>query len=285
MEPVVNERERRHAQYLETHGVPLPESWYNHNAFLTLFFSAGSIAIPEAERMVVRTVEEVAAKQKLPHLEKEIENIIHEESAHARVHDAFNKYLKTTGLPVEQHLQASRRITALASSKIFSLKTRLAICATIEHFTATGARHILDTGMFEGKEVDERMDRVWTWHALEELDHRSTVFDIYVAMGGGYVRRICSALVGTMFFLYGHHVCFISFLRHEELLWNRKAWASGLPLLLGKGGIYREMFKDWLKLFRPGFHPTDIQVANRLQKQLHHYHIESELIKYFTSAV
>src|SRR6185369_1753097 len=121
---------------------------------------------------------------KFPGLEKEIETIMHEETAHAKVHDAFNVYLESVGLPVQKHLQSSKRIMAFLY-KHFSLRTRLALCAALEHFTASGARQVLDHGVFEGEGVDERMDRVWTWHALEELDHRAAVFDVYLATGGG----------------------------------------------------------------------------------------------------
>ena len=46
-------------------------------------------------------------------------------------------------------------------------------------------------------------------------------------------------------------------------------------------GVYALVLKYWFSYFRPGFHPTDIPIENRLKKQLHHYHIEDELVGYF----
>jgi hypothetical protein len=54
--------------------------------------------------------------------------------------------------------------------------------------------------------------------------------------------------------------------------------------LFGKKGVYRHLLIDWLRLFWPTFRPTDIPISNRLQKQLRHYHVESELISYFKDA-
>jgi len=279
-EPVVNERERLHAQELEKEGVPIPRVWFKDNIFFTLFMNAGSVGIPDAERFVVRAVEDFAKSGEYPEQQDLIRHIIEEEIAHAQVHDAYNEYLKTTGLSFDAYLAKEMRILNFFYRHL-SLKGKLAFSATIEHFTATGARQILDTGILEGEDIDERMDRVWTWHALEELDHRSTVFDLYLAAGGGYFRRVGVALVATAIFLYMQHPCFFNFMRQRGVLYNARVWRKGLPYLFGKHGVYRHLFVDWLKLFRPGFHPTDIPIENRLKKQLHHYHIESELIEYF----
>ncbi|HEV3245148.1 MAG TPA: metal-dependent hydrolase [Candidatus Paceibacterota bacterium] len=280
MEPVVNERERRHAQELMARHVPIPNVWYKRNIFFTLFMNAGSVGIPDAERFVVSAVEAFAESGDYPTLRELIIHIIVEEKAHARVHDAYNEYLRSTGLSFDRYIRQSTRFLDFVSRR-FSIKSRLAFACTIEHFTATGARQILDYAIFEGEDVDERMDRVWTWHALEELDHRSTVFDLYLAAGGGYFRRVSVAFFATAVFIYFQHPCFLSFLRQRGVLWNGRVWRNGLPYLFGKKGVYRRMFFDWLKLFRPGFHPTDIPIRNVLQKQLHHYHMEDELIKYF----
>ncbi len=282
-ESVVNERERMHAWKLEERRIPIRPWWYKDNVLFTLFLNAASVGIPEAERFVVSTVKELTSQAKFPELEKKIIDIIHEEEAHARVHDAYNEYLKTTGIDFEMYVQRGKNINYFLE-RHFSLKTRLAVCSTIEHFTASMAKQVLDTAIFEGRGVDERMDRVWTWHALEELHHRSTVFELYVAAGGGFVRRVIAALFATLLFLYMQHAGFLSFMRQRGVLFDGAIWKKGLPLLFGKRGVYRHLVLDWLRLFWPAFHPEDIPIRNVLQKQLHHYHIESQLIAYFATA-
>lgn len=210
----------------------------------------------------------------------EAEKIVHEEVAHYRVHDTYNEYLRRSGVRIDKYVDITMRLKNFIHRR-FSLLTRLAICSSTEHFTATMSRQILDSGILEGKDVDERMDIVWSWHALEELDHRNTVFDIYLALGGGYFRRVYAMLISTVLFLYIHHVCMFSLLRQRKILFSSRAWKSGIPHLFGKQGIYRALAWNWLLFFKPSFHPIQIPIENKLKKQLHHYHIESQLIKYF----
>jgi hypothetical protein len=279
-EPVVNERERKHAHSLQARGIKIPPVWYKHDALFSLFCNASSIQIPDAERFVVDTVREAARAGSFPGLETEIEKLIHEEIAHSEVHDAYNEYIKTTGLSIDRHTAKIKRIARFLHRHC-SLQTKLAMCATTEHFTASLAKEILETGIFEGKDVDERMDRVWTWHALEELDHRSIAFDLYIATGGTYLRRVLTGLLATVLFFYLHHTCFLSLLRQRGLLFNGRVWRRGLPHIFGKHGIYRHFFIDWLAFFRIDFHPEKIPIRNVFKQQLHHYHVESELMDYF----
>jgi hypothetical protein len=63
-----------------------------------------------------------------------------------------------------------------------SLQHRLAMAVCIEHLTAAVAEAILahpdwlDHG-------SEPLRQLWQWHALEEIDHRSVAFDLYVSQG------------------------------------------------------------------------------------------------------
>lgn len=281
-EAVVNEREARHAEELRTHNTPIPSLWFKDNILFTLFVNASSVGIPDAERFVVATVEELLAQKDFPKLKERTTTLIHEEIAHSRVHDAYNEYLKTTGLSIGWQVRQGNYLLDFMKRR-FALKTRLAVCAMIEHFTASMARQILDTGIFEGEDVDERMDRMWTWHSLEELHHRSTVFDLYAAAGGTYSRRVFAGLFATGLFLYLQHAGLIAFLRQRGDLFRFQVWRKGLPFLFGRRGVYRHLFWNWLFFFSPRFHPGLVPIRNELKKQLQHYHIESELIAYFTA--
>src|SRR3989338_7385895 len=135
-EPIVNERERLHAEALRQGGVPIRSWWYKDNVLFTLFINAASVGIPDAERLVISTVREITDHKRFPAMEKQVADIIHEETAHARVHDMYNEYLKSTGLEFEKYTRRGRILAAFIE-RHFSLKTRLAVTSTIDHFTAT----------------------------------------------------------------------------------------------------------------------------------------------------
>ena len=66
------------------------------------------------------------------------------------------------------------------AKKLFSPLTQLAVTACLEHFTAGLASILLETKA--GRDALQRMGEpyrsLWTWHALEELEHKSVAFDV-----------------------------------------------------------------------------------------------------------
>lgn len=279
-EPVINERERKHAQELVDADVPIPEWWFRRSALLTFLFNASSTTVPEGERFIVRAAHAGSLMVNDDELKKRVHTLAHEETAHARMHDAYNRYLAEIGFPSERYNAETKRLI-LFFERIFDVKARLAVCAMIEHFTAIFSKQVLDTGILEGEDVDERMDRVWSWHCLEELEHRSTAIDLYRKIGGGYLTRVMSALLASALFAFVHTRCLLVFLHTKKLLWSWEIWQTGWRYVLGRKGVYRLFLTEWIVYFKPGFHPTDIAIENRFQKQLHHYHIEEELVNYF----
>lgn len=281
IEPVINDREREQAARLVKEQVPIPEWWFRKSALLSFLFNASSTTVPEGERFIVRAADDGRKLISDERLQKEAETLMHEETAHARMHDAYNRYLEASGFPAQRYHQETKDLV-LFFERRFGVKTRLAICAMIEHFTAIFSKQVLDTGILEGEDVDERMDRVWSWHCLEELEHRSTAIDIYRQLGGGYFRRAAAALLASLLFAITHTRCLLVFLGTKGLLWKWHTWRTGWPYIFGKKGVYRLFLTHWILYFKPGFHPKDIHIEDRFKKQLHHHHIEEELIGYFS---
>ncbi|MDP3402463.1 MAG: metal-dependent hydrolase [bacterium] len=279
-EAVINERERIAALKLTNDKVPIREWWFKDNALLTFAFNTSSATVPEGERFIVRAVEEARDLVSDSGLKKQADILIHEETAHALMHDAYNRYLDTQGFPATKHVRETK-VLLLFFERIFTLKMRLATCMLIEHFTATYSKQIIEVGVLEGEDTDERMDRVWSWHCIEEMEHRSTAIDLYRALGGGYFLRVLISAFVSIAFLIAHVRCLIDFLLAKRLLFKWHVWRKGIPYLLGKKGVYYLVLKYWLFYFKPGFHPTQIPIENRFNKQLHHYHIEDELVGYF----
>lgn len=279
-EPVINEREQVHAADLAARQVPIREWWFRDNALLSFLFNASSTTVPDGELFIVRAIDEAQQLVEDEELKRHAAVLIHEETAHARMHYAYNRYLDGIGLPSLKYNAQSAALLA-GFERRFTLLMRLATCAMIEHFTAIFSKQVLDTGILEGEDVDERMDRVWSWHCLEELEHRSTAIELYRALGGGYFMRIWIATITSLLFALVHTRCLLAFLASKHVLWKWHTWRTGMPYVFGRRGVYRLFVTEWIRYYRPGFHPKDIPILNRFHKQLHHYHIEEELVGYF----
>lgn len=279
-EAIINEREAVHAAELTQEHAPIPEWWFRKSALLTFLFNASSTTVPEGERFIVRAAEDACALVHDDELEKRARTLIHEETAHARMHDAYNHYLESLGFKSLKYNAETKRLVEFFERR-FTLTERLATCAMIEHFTAIFSKQVLDTGVLEGEDVDERMDRVWSWHCIEELEHRSTAFDMFRELGGGYFTRVYIAMLTSILFAFVHTRCLLEFLHEKKLLWKWSTWRVGMPYVFGKKGVYRLFLTDWILFFKPGFHPYQLPIQQRYKGQLHHYHIEEELVGYF----
>lgn len=279
-EAVINEREGEHARALTKNKEPIREWWSKDNALLTFAFNSSSATVPEGERFIVRAVAEARECVHDTRLIEQAKTLEHEELAHARMHDAYNRYLDAQGFPATKHVEETKRLL-LFFEKIYTLKMRLVVCTIIEHFTATYSKQVLEIGVLEGEDTDERMDRVWSWHCIEEIEHRSTAIDLYRALGGGYFTRVSIGAWVSIAFLIAHVRCIVDFLIAKKLLFNGRVWSRGIKYLVGQRGIYKLVLKYWLSYFKLGFHPTDIPIENKFRTQLHHYHIEEELVGYF----
>ena len=132
--------------------------------------------------------------------------------------------------------------------------------------------------------MDPRLERLWTWHALEELDHRSASFDLYVYLGGGYGRRMFSFFVALSVFVLLHTFSLCSILRQNGCLFSTRTLRWFFFLTFSKRGLYRHLVGGIWSFFSPSFHPSQIPLDEALMNRLHHYHIEDDLIQYFKQA-
>ncbi len=246
---------------------PIRNYWFAGDASKTLFFNSLSVSIPEAERFIAQTVRDAYPLIRNKKLLHSVDTLIHEEEAHTNVHEAYNLLLKKQGYAIARFEAFEKRLARFFMQR--SLKTRLALCCCSEFFTVVMGKHLFENRIVEDEGIDERMRALWTWHSLEELDHRSTVFDVYLDQGGGYFRRVALMLLMTALYFSVHLACFFALLRQDKVRFR------GIGFLFGKRGFYSAVIPSWVAFFKPGFHPSkDIKLMPGLAPELHHFHVE-----------
>ena len=67
----------------------------------------------------------------------------------------------------------------------------------MEHFTALLAEQLLDDEHFV-RQADPEMIKIWQWHALEELEHKSVAYDVYELIGNSRTERVAAALASMV---------------------------------------------------------------------------------------
>ena len=75
--------------------------------------------------------------------------------------------------------------------KMLPKRTQLAATTFMEHFTALLAEQLLEDETFQSL-ADPEMIKIWQWHALEELEHKSVAYNVYEIIGNSHGERIAA---------------------------------------------------------------------------------------------
>jgi uncharacterized protein len=157
---------------------PLKSNWMN----------ALSTTFPSTEKFFIETVSYYQDKITDPVLSSQVKGFIGQEAAHAREHLRFNQSLTKHSYPVER---MERRVQRLFDwvRKNPDPEVKLALTCALEHFTTILCTAVLSNAVFH-EPMRGDYKRLWCWHCLEEIEHKSVAFDVYLAIGGGYRNRI-----------------------------------------------------------------------------------------------
>lgn len=238
--------------------IDINKYWYGGNSLMTAWMGALSSMFPPGEKEFIRTIRVYEDQITDPVLKRDIKGFIGQEGFHQINHKRVNAYIEEkTGLKIttlEQGVSDSIRDTLKTGG--FSDAQMLASTVSLEHITA-----IMGEWMLRNKEVFEPAPALFRelilWHGVEELEHKSVAFDVYMQCVGDrkLLRRVM--VVTTIGFC-------VSLLRMQlKLLW----WERKLPSLrdfwgaftfsFGKHGVLRHVLKPYFKFYKKDFHPDN----------------------------
>lgn len=226
--------------------------WFDNNPALTHFMSSLSVLFPDGERFFMKTMN--AYRNELPeHLKKELNEFCIQEANHGRVHTLLNVSLHTSPKLIELENRTNDILTKY--TKYLNKKQKLAVTVCLEHLTAImGKQLVLRTDL--SKKMKSDLKNVWLYHANEEVEHAHVSFDVYKAIGGGYLLRaslMIPAIIGLVMVV-------LKFWK-EIMKYDKKNGKDGLitaiNILVGKNGFITKMGPDVLRWFKPGYHPSN----------------------------
>ena len=234
----------------------IPRDWVLGDPFQTTFINALSLLFPEGERFFVDSVKRMQPKLTDDALRRDVQGFIAQEAMHGREHRAFNELIVSHGYTVAPRVEARLKKFFRFVRRALTPKSQLAITCALEHFTAMLGETLLSDERLR-KDIDESMQRLWLWHALEETEHKAVAFDVYRAVGGGYVRRSLLMIVTTIGFLVAHALVHARLMAARGVLWRPWRWGRGLVRMWIWPGYLTRLVPSYLSYFRPGFHPND----------------------------
>ena len=233
---------------------PFERRWNGRDAFRSAFFSALSMSFPVGEQYFMDSVRaglKTLPEEKRAQFAVEVQGFVGQEATHRRVHALFNGQLDALGYANTIEKRALARIKKQAG---MDPRIHVAATAATEHFTALFADWMLrHPEALEGAE--ERLQTLWLWHSAEESEHRSTAFDIYQAMGGGYAWRLRVFRFVSFIFMFDLLRQTVRNLWHDGALFSVSTWRSAAKLLFSKDGMIRGNVDMWRDYLREDFHP------------------------------
>jgi uncharacterized protein len=238
-----------------------PRRWVGGDAFRSAFLNALSMSFPVGEQFFIDSVRE--GLQHLPEAERarfeaEVKGFVGQEATHRHLHGLFNAQLEREGLVNTWGPRAQRHIKRLQGMDV---RNKVGITAAYEHFTAILAEWLLRHPQVLGGS-EPRLQTLWLWHAAEESEHRSTAFDLYLALGGGQRWRLRLFRVVSVLFVLDVARQTVRNLWADRALFRPSTWRSAWAFLWGREmGLLRTIYRPWKAYFSPGFHPGQQDVA------------------------
>ncbi|ABS61706.1 metal-dependent hydrolase-like protein [Parvibaculum lavamentivorans DS-1] len=233
----------------------LATNWHSDDPFRTAFFDAMSILFPLGEQFFIDSVKAFRGQIDDPELQRRVRGFTAQEAVHRREHQHYNEALcRARGVSLELMERAVSRRQAFARRALSPMQ-QLSGTVAFEHLTA-----ILADATFRNPEGLEgahpEMKALWHWHALEETEHKSVAFDVFVAVGGKtWRRRVSMALVTVEFTT---HVIRNMRLLLRDYEGSRLAlWSGGMKFLFGERGALRGLMRPYLDFYKKDFHPWD----------------------------
>ena len=234
---------------------PFELRWNGGDAFTSAFMNALSMSFPVGEQFFLDSIRnglKHLPQEKQALMQDEVKGFVGQEATHRRLHALYNQHLLRHGMVNHWEQRAAKRVAILNQMDI---RHAVAATAATEHYTAVFAHWLLSNEAFL-KNAPPQMKTLWLWHASEESEHRSTAFDMYLALGGNEEWRLRWMRRVTWFFLTDLLRQTVNNLWHDGSLFKLSTWSSAWNNLFAKGGLFRESFSLWRDYFKPGFHPS-----------------------------
>ncbi|MEI6486888.1 MAG: metal-dependent hydrolase [Sphingomonadales bacterium] len=231
--------------------------WLGGDPIATAWHNSLSASFPAGEAFFIETVRRF--RDAVPaELAAQIDQFVKQEAHHTREHVAFNRQVSGAGYDIAAF---DKRIAdSLVQARTTHPVAQLLVTVSLEHFTAIFAHAMLDHGGRQFVGASDEARAMWTWHAIEEIEHKGVAFDTYMHITRQLKPAKRWAIRSLVFFrvsrnFIANRVKDALALLAQDGITGWRAQARLWWYLLGTPGVLRQVALPWFSYFRPGFHP------------------------------
>lgn len=235
----------------------VPKYLYDENPLASYFWLVLQAKFPDGEQFFIDSVRALRDKVDDEALQSDISAFIGQEAMHGRAHRLANeKLMEVHGIDIIRTQERTKTLMKVFT-RMHSPKQCLAATAGAEHLTASLARFLLRHPDYLAGFRDETIRKLVMWHALEEREHRSVAFDVYMKSGGDYRTRVVMYVWFIAFMAPFVIIDMIRLMAKDGSLRDIRGIRKGLKLLFGRGGLLSHSGPALRDYFRRDFHPND----------------------------
>ena len=224
-----------------------------------------SSVFPEGEDFFVRSVRAYRDKITDPELKKQVNGFIGQEALHGREHREFNDALQALGYPTHLVDRNVKRGLAFLN-KIAPKRTQLAVTAALEHYTATLAEIILRDDQARNEFTSHEARDLFTWHAMEESEHKSVAYDVFQEVCGQHYVRVGVMMAVHVEFLFIMTLAVSYSILRDPVARKPRTLFRSLRKLRTHPFFQKEMVTKLRDYNRRDFHPDDHDTTDLLEQ-------------------
>lgn len=249
--------------------------WYDKNPLITTFFYALSAIFPEGERFFIHSVRHYQGGVRDKFLADRVRGFIGQEAHHGKIHEDFNIAIARLGIPID--VVSERQKSAMNFvRKHAPAQRQLAMTVALEHLTASLAEYVLVHPSLLQK-MDPEFRKLFIWHAIEEIEHKSVAFDVYIDQVGNENLRRRVAFFTYLIFFIRIAWCQIMLLWGARCIPRFSHIRSAFSFFWGRGGVWRSVLRMMRPYFSRGFHPDSIDQFHLIEDWQQRYPDVSKL--------
>ena len=205
--------------------------WAPDNPVRSHLFNGLSLTMPYLEPYLIKSTKEAAKRIQEPRLLEDIAGFNGQEARHFKCHRRMNEIIKKNGYPelaaVEERMEASYQRLLRKS-----LRTQLAYNAGFECMTNGFTKWFIDKRRKLWGGNCPWVSSFWVMHMVEETEHKTVAYDVYMACYGDYLPRAWGVFHGS-FHVLAYGVMGMAEALRKDGLWRKPRTLVGMAREFG----------------------------------------------------
>ncbi len=281
--------EKRQPEF-ETTGQVSP--WITDGPGLELFLDNLSCFFPQAEKFFIQSVSHYKKHINDKKLLDDVNRFIAQEAIHGIHHHALNAELNQRNRFATFPMKLYQPLLTLLE-KCTSRRFQLAFTVCTEHFNAVYIDILSDNLTYFEQQAKLPYRGLWVWHTIEETEHKSVAFDVYMAVTKNrwwaYLLRVSTMAVMSLVCFLGIHLSLlVLFLGRKNknqyqpsIRAKTKPWwrlkQNEFNTDIAKSTMrtayffFKHTLKHYVDFFRPCFHPWQKDSRPKLKLLINRY--------------